>query len=550
MNKLGANKRNAIGEKIYLAYFVLMTGARAFGMYEGTLQYAIVLLAGFFLFAAKMVMTRHLLIEYVVAAALMLAAGIVYLHTGEKGLIVCFMTVLGMKCVDRIKTIRCGLITASACITFRILTGVTGLIPEKYYPQVREGVGLMFRHALGYAHPNTLHMNVFMLGTLIMYSFTMWIKTVDEDRLSSKCKVISLCIVSVLVFVFNLYVFQYSGSRTGVLATGVYLLVNIWFYIRSAPGIPEKIACFAAYPTVCFIAIVLPHILPESIFDLIDRTVFTTRFTIGNYFWSNNKLSLWGIRLNNPVPGYRTYGIDMAHLYLFLQLGIIAFALISILTLGFVYVALNRKYMTELALLLGVLCAGIWEPFLYNLGFKNMSYVFMGALLYDLIAKMTGQPVFSESGAGRKDADSGNRRSGDAAHSRITGFAQSFFVPKNLALTAALCAVIGGVVAVSYLALTPVPSALYADRSEDEAGEGFGMDEIYLTEADVTAIKEAGDLVVGYTDVSKPMYEYDEQIAHMEYHKKILSVGVWTGIMCVAPVSLIGYKLRNKRTVS
>ena len=519
-------------------------------MYEGTVQNMIVLIIGILLFTAKMVMTRHLLIEYAVAAILILAAGIVYLHTGEKGLIVCFMTVLGMKCVDRVKTIRCGLVTASACITFRILTGVTGLIPEKYYPQVREGVGLMFRHALGYVHPNTLHMNVFMLGTLIMYSFTMWIKNVDEDKLPPKDKAISLCIVSALVLAFNLYIFQYSGSRTGVLATGVYLLVNIWFYVRCEPGIMEKIACFAAYPAVCFIAIVLPHILPESVFELIDRTVFTTRFTIANYFWSNNKLSLWGIRLNNPVPEYRTYGIDMAHLYLFLQLGIIAFVLISILTLGFVYEALRREYMTELALLLGVLCAGIWEPFLYNLGFKNMSYVFMGALLYDFIAVRTGQPVFSGFHDGDSDAGTGRQRSGNSAHLSIKAFAQRFFAPKILTLTIALCAVIGGVAAVSYYALTPEPSALYADRSEDEAGEGFGMDEIYLTEADVTAIKEAGDLVVGYTDVSKPMYEYDEQIAHMEYHKKILSVGVWTGIMCVAPVSLIGYKLRNKRTVS
>ncbi len=494
-------KREAIGEGIYLLYFAVMIGARAAGLYEGMRVYNILLVLGLMLFACKMLLTTRGLKEWLVAAGLMLVAGLVYISTGEKGLIVCFSMLLGMKKVSVKKVISVGILVSGILIIGKILLGITGIAPEIYYPQEREGVGLMFRHALGYAHPNTLHMNVLMLSMLVMFFVSKYI---------AKKNFKLLLVFSVLVLGFNFYVFQYSGSRTGVLACLVYLVVNLWFSLKKFPGILEKAVCYISYPGVCFIAILGPFILPDSIFTTIDQKVFTTRFTIARYFWENNHISLLGIRLNNPNPRYQTYGIDMAQLYLFLQLGLVAFVVISFITVFFIHESLKKGYMQELAALMGMLCLGIWEPLLYNLGFKNFTYVFMGALLYELLGEKVEDEALDIS---------------DRAAVRITGT-----VLRSLAAgIAAGIAIFFGV-----MLLTSAPTALYGDRQQDETGKTFDMEEVYLTADEVTELRSQGDIIVGYVNGETPMYKYSSEIAEMEDGKRNLSAAVWIGVLVAA----------------
>lgn len=505
---LKTENRIAIGSYIFLAYFLIMMGARALGAYEGTTVYTVILVISMLLWGAKMIITPYTPVEYAIAASLMIIAGIVYLNTGEKGLIVCFATLTGMKYVSKIKVLRYGAIIASICIIGRIVLGVFGFTSEKYYPQVRAGVGEMFRHSLGYAHPNTLHMNVLMLSMLIIY------------LVSIRGNLKQILMSSALVFGFNLYVFQYSGSRTGLLACTAYLIVNIWFYIRRTPGIPEKVVCYCAYPAVCLVAIVMPVVLPDRIAELLDQTIFNSRITLARFFWTHNSLSLWGIRLNKPDPQYRTYGLDMAHLYLFLQLGVIAFIVITVLTMGYVYMALKKGYMAELAVLMGTLFAGIWEPFLYNLGFKNLMYVFMGAMLYELTQELSLNVAQPE----------------QVRNDTSTGI--SLLEPRRVMIYLLIAGSIGILSSVLYSVVTPVPSALYGDNESDEAGKSLGMEPVYLTETETAALIDRGDIVIGYHDAETPMYVYDESLAIMEYHKKIISIGVWITILILGVLTV------------
>ncbi len=521
-----------MGEILYLAYLVLMMGARTIGLYEGMTVYTVILVISALIYLCKIVVTPHTVTEYAVTVLLMAVAGLVYLHTGEKGLIICFMTMSGMKYVDKNRVLRYGTVTAAVCIMFRILTGVSGILPEKYYPQYREGVGLMFRHALGYAHPNTLHMNVLLLSMLTLYLMTSYLSKVcrEDNELYGRCFVF-LAAASAILLGFNMYIFMYSGSRAGVMAYMAYMIVNIWFFAARSPKPFESIVCYMAYPAVCFITIVMPFILPGSIFDKVNRTVFNTRYSIAKYFWSNNGLSLWGIRLNNPDIRYKTYGIDMSYMYLFLQLGIVAFVLISVITIMYVREALKRSYMTELAVLMGTLFVGIWEPFLYNAGFKNFTFVFMGAMMYEVLEERCS----SKTGIVQEKEKADTHM--DKAVGLITGL-----TAKKMLVFAATVVVCGLAASTVYLAVTEIPSALYADRQEDEAGEEFGMEPVYLTEDEANAHESAGDLVVGYRDVNTPMYIYDTDIALMEYQKKVISIGVWIAVLSAAVMAFIYMK--------
>ena len=89
-----------LSEIIYLAYFTVMFGARAIGLYEGMLPYNIMLVIGMLLFLLKIAMTRHTFAEYLLMGTLLFISLIVYYNTGEKGLLLYFTMMLGMKNVS------------------------------------------------------------------------------------------------------------------------------------------------------------------------------------------------------------------------------------------------------------------------------------------------------------------------------------------------------------------------------------------------------------------------------------------------------------------
>jgi len=527
--------RDKIGEGIYLLYFALMVGARAAGLYEGMTLYNISLVIGMLLFACKMIVTKHSAKEYLIAGAFMLLAAIVYIHTGEKGLIVCFTMMLGMKKVSVRKVIKTGALVAGIIILSKIFLGVFGVTSEIYYPQERDGIGLMFRHALGYAHPNTLHMNVMMLSMMVMYLVTNWIAnqrklTIEKKDSIDRQNIFLFFIVSIMVMGFNYYVFQYSGSRTGIMACLVYFIVNTWLFLIKRIGVLEKTVSYLAFYIVSFIAIPLPFILQGKIFDIVNSTIFTNRFFLARYFWENNGVSLWGIRLNSPYEPFRTYGIDMAQLYLFLQLGLVAFVVMALLTTWYVHQAIKFDNRSELAVLMAMLFVGIWEPLLYNLGFKNFAYVFMGAMIYKVV---DGQQLLSI----RQEENSvANDISYDSIPVQIS--------LKQIVILFLGALMVGSIVSAIYSATSNAPSALYGNRAEDESGKNLDIETVYLNEQDVEKLKSDGDIIVGYTNAETPMYKYDKVIAVMEYKKRILSTGVWSG-MLVLFVGLCAIKMYN-----
>ena len=508
VGKLKEN-RAQIGEGIYLLYFAIMIGVKALGFYEGQMIFNIALVLGIGLFALKMLVTKHSVKEYFLVAAFMLLAGIVYINTGEKGLIVYFCMMLGMKEVSVIKVVRTGAIVSGIIILFKIITGVYGLVDEVYYPQEREGVGLMFRHGLGYPHPNSLHMAVFALTILVIY----YASKVTRDKAK-------LIIYSLMVLAFNVYVFQYSGSRTGLLACVAYLVINLWFYIRKTPGILEKIVCYISFPGACFIAIVLPFIIPENLFDMVNKKIFTTRFSIAKYIWSNNSPAPFGIRLYIPNEWFSTYGLDMSQLYLFLQLGIVTFIVVGALTMWFIHYSLKNSNMAELAVLMGLLVMGVWEPHMYNSSFKNFTFVFMGVAIYETLSGRVSEKVENPQESSIFDRISNG--------TLIKGIC--------LGAVAGICAMM------IFQLATSEPSAFYGSREKNEAGRSLGMEAIYLTRDEVSQLKSAGDIVVGYVDEKTPMYRYDSQIALMEYERRNLSTGVISAIIVFAVSVFVIFK--------
>lgn len=535
--KIIKQNRVVYGEGIYLLYFAVMAGARAFGLLEGQLPYTVTLVIGMLLFCLKVVVTKHTLTEYVVMLLCMFVAGMVYLHSGEKGLIVCFSMMLGMKAVSKKKVIIVGSVVVAVMMILKVTPVVLGFADEIYYPQERAGVGLMFRHALGYAHPNTLHMNVLMLSLMLMYLLTFESRRLQLHEIISRKVALEIIIIgSLLMFGFNIYMFQYSGSRTGLLACIFFIACNIWLAVVGRARLFEKFIFYLTFPMACFLTIVVPLTFPDAIVDKLNGSVFMGRYWLDNFFWTSNRPVLWGQRLVHAIGHGMTYGLDSAQMYLFLQLGLVAFALMAVIVSGFMYFSIKANDLPELAVMETMLFIGLWEPLLYNLSFKNFTYVFIGYLLYQVLERK-GNVVGEET------------VKPDNLEIKLGTIISDYFSIKKIGITIAIALFASTISFGIYNVAVQKPSALYGSREESENGGSLEMDPLYFTEDQIEEFRTLGDIVVGYKDELTPMYRYDESIALMEYRKKALSVGVWTGVLVLFIPAVVWWKKAKKSSL-
>ena len=110
-------------------------------------------------------------------------------------------------------------------------------------------------------------------------------------------------------------------------------------------------------------------------------------------------------------------------------------------------------------------------------------------------------------------------------------------------------ALAGAAMAVIYVALTNEPTALYGARERDESNKSLGMTPEYYTSEEIDDFRKKGDIVLDYAGEDKPMYKYDETLAVGEYRKKIMSVGVWTGIAVFSAYCGVGAVRKKKDNI-
>lgn len=489
-------KSISLNEFIYLVFFSVMMTIKMAGFYEGQFVFNAALILGIILLMIKAVLDKYTVREYALLSLFVIIGGVVYLRTGEKGLLICFAMMLGMKGVSVKKAYTCGVICSAIVILIKVFGGAFGLIPENYYASYRVGMGTELRHTFGYVHPNTMQISVLALSMMALYLITKY----TEHILAG----------SLLVLIFNVYVYMYSGSRTGILVCLIYICVNFWFYFRKNIGIFEKILCYFIYPVACIISITFPLILPDSFFAFLDARFFTYRLSIAKYYYAHNNASLFGIRLSNPekIP----YSLDMAYMYLFFQLGIVAFIIVSILTVYCVHEAIINNKTAELAVFVGITIAGIWEPFLYNSSFKNILFVMAGAVIF-----------------GQMDD---NVRIISLGRKRIL----------QCAVGATIVALLFGGV---YLIMTKEPSTIYVDVEKPVINSEVTNTPIYLTLKEKNAIVNNGGIVLGYTNEQEPLYEQGIEVAKKEYRNMTLSFVMFGGLLGIA-----GYGLWNRYFLS
>ena len=89
-----------LSELLYLLYFGLMLFAKGIGLYDGQTVYKAFLLLAFACIAVKMCITEYTNREWIIILFLLGLAAVIYRVSGEKGILICMVTVVTMKQVS------------------------------------------------------------------------------------------------------------------------------------------------------------------------------------------------------------------------------------------------------------------------------------------------------------------------------------------------------------------------------------------------------------------------------------------------------------------
>ena len=361
-----SHKKIAVTEIAYFLYFTVMFGYRAIGLYEGNALYQISLIIGMLLFIAKVAVTEHTVLEYAFMGMLLLISAVVYYNTGEKGLLLYFTMMLGLKNVSVRRVFKLATIILSISYTTLVLLCVTGLKEDIVYLKNRAFFGRVLRRSLGYSYPNTLFTTYIVLMVLIIYML---------GKQSKK----NLLLISLFLFIGAVYIFIYTCSNTGIIVSVFYLLVNLYFQFRKDFSKFERIGVQLIYPLCLVYSIGAPLLVKGEVFRLLDK-VLHNRMAYPLYYLTNEPVTLLGVRFG-PTPN-TNYTIDSSFLYSFLQLGIIPFVIVTLLFLAMIHDYVKRERKTEAAIIVSFCLLGLSDPFLFNLAYKNLMFLFVGEYIY------------------------------------------------------------------------------------------------------------------------------------------------------------------------
>ncbi len=354
-----------LSEILYYLFFSLILFAKGIGLYDGQAIFKVFLAVGLLCMAVKLCISQYNTRDIITIAIIMGLTGISYLASGDKGMFLYGLMIIGMKDISIRRVFKVGLATWSAAFSGLLLYSFMNLYDSPYKVHDKLGLGRIFRWGLGYSHPNVLHISYFVLTIFIAY--------VLGKKISWK--------TVLWLFLGNCIVFLYSISYTGFAIVAIFLLGILYVKKKEKLTGIERILEEGGLFVCGGVSLILPVILSENnkIFRLVDK-VLNNRLNLARLFLTRENVNLFGKKLEKIVTAQFT--MDNAYVFALIAYGIVLFATIFMLYSALIYIYGKEQRNIEIIIILCILFAGLTEPFLFNTSFKNVSFLFAGELLF------------------------------------------------------------------------------------------------------------------------------------------------------------------------
>lgn len=476
-----------LSEICFYIFFVSLLFAKGIGLYDGQRLFKIFLVIALCGWAAKQFFTEYSLSGLVLCASLVLLGMMIYLNTHEKGALFCILLVCGMKGMDVKKVFRVGLVTWILSFGGLFLFTSFHLLDSHFKVHDKLGMGRIIRWSLGYAHPNVLHISYLILVCFIVYLMQ------DKFRIKSFVGLMAL----------NLYVFMYSLSSTGFLAVSILLALALYWSLRKRFCRAEQILIQFCLPVCVLLSLVAPLVLEGKTFELVNKAV-NNRLVLSQWFLQNQPVRLFGVDTTELVTSLRT--MDNSYVFAWITYGLVFFALAVVAYAVLIFLKTRQQDGVILCVILACLIAGVTEPFLFNTSFKNVTLIFIGAMLFNGTSaeRKKKAPFF-----GRFDREYSIRLPDFKAFLNSINETASAYKRKLLLLSLLFGVAAGGICFV----LTKMPERYIMPRTAfEDTGD---IEETYYLSSEKESPK-AGDVVLGYVDEHTDMVPFSGNIAAVE----------------------------------
>ena len=497
--------RVRIEELLYYVFLLLMMGAKGIGLTGGQKVFTLCSITAYCFIGIKMLITEYSVKEWCINAGLLLMAILIKCSSGESAAIAAVLMIIGMKNISLLKAMKAAFFIWGGTFVFSIIRGLAGLGDGVIVVHQKLGLGPIIRYSLGYTHPNVLHVTYFILVMLFLYVF----------QFKSK----KLWLMVSILFGGNIYIFLYSISYTGFIIVTVYLCFMLYLDARIKLSYAEKriIECFA--PLCILFPIAGPFVIKGNLFNILNK-LLSTRFHLVYYFFTNFKPSLFGTKTITPTDAHLT--LDSSFAYLLMYYGIIAFIVMVILYLMTIHKYLRENQYKETAIMVCTALAGVTEQFLFNLSFKNITFMCIGDYLFNYLLTKEKGGIW-------------NKR---FSFIHLNKF--SISIPVRKVQQGVVwecikqvrwkgCILTGVIVAISFLLIFlsfwKIPEQVYVNRGLTEyEGEYFVADES-------GEWKKDNSIYIGNMQPGEKIYEFQGNIIKMECIRGGVSSFVWGGLI-------------------
>lgn len=360
-------KKISIQEALYYAFFVLLSVVKGFGFYEGQWPFDLLVALALPLGFLKILATPYTRRQAVMQALLLGLTAVIYVQSHQIAIFFVVFTVLGMKGMSLKKVIHVALWVWTVCCAAVSVMAYFFLEYTVYRVHAKLGMGHIFRWSLGFTHPNILHITYLWLCALIILEM--------EERYGFK--------QYVLLMLGNALVFFYSVSFTGFGVAAVLLTGALYVKLRPRFCILEKLLANLVLPACLILSFVLPFYLSYNKYSgMVQRLNFmlNTRIWLAEQFLKSEYRSLFGADVSKIVKS--SMNMDCSYIWCYINYGLVFTVIILLGYFALLFYDTHRQRTRELVILVCFLGAGWTEQLLFNTSFKNITLLFLGALLF------------------------------------------------------------------------------------------------------------------------------------------------------------------------
>lgn len=504
----------SLAEILYYISFSSLLLAKGLGFYDGQTVFKICLVISVIAWAGKMWLTEYTGRELISVAFLVGLGGIVYLVSGEKGVLLYVFMITGLKNVSIRKVFAVGVSVWTVFFMGFTWLNALHLVDGPFKVHEKLGMGMIIRWGLGQSHPNVLHISFFIL---VMF----WVYLLG-DRFNWK--------KALLFMAGNVIVYLYSVSSTGIIAVSLYLLLSLYWRYHKKINVVEQILIQLLLPACILYSLMAPILLQGSLFDKVND-ITNTRLILARRFLTENPVTLFGTKLSEIITSQLT--MDNSYVYAFVTYGIILF----VIAMGAYFLLIQRYCKAqkgkELCVILTCLVAGVMEPFLFNTSYKNISLLFMKELLFE---EKKEAPIRMPLAFSREYTIST-----EGFFNFIEKCKRVFQQRKRCLIVILVPGILAG--SLGYQMLKKEPHRILVPESVCDVAviqrTGDSLETAYLTSENHPPMET--DEVIGYVNADERMIIYSGGIVKMEHIRGLICSGITTGAILLLAVMLFFY---------